>query len=91
MSGNPKQGGRDMREPSEAQRQSRLKIATQLARTARDGICQQGLASVLSPEQLKRIKAWCKMHGVDRRSAIAEIIEAGMEAKGIGLKRKRRA
>ena len=41
------------------------------------------LRKVFSPDQLEQIATWCKGHKTDRNVVIAEIIQAGMAAKGI--------
>jgi hypothetical protein len=55
----------------------RLATVDALAKT------ESALRRVFSSDQLQRIATWCKRHGIDRNALIAEIIQAGMAAKGI--------
>lgn len=70
-----------MTDRSKTHRQSSTNTAVAFA-TATSAV-NPGFSSFFSAEQLRQIDEWCKKQGTDRRTAMEEIIEAGMEAKGI--------
>jgi hypothetical protein len=72
-----------MRGRSKAERRSSINLAMASATAMSGAVVERGLGSVFSVDQLKQIDEWCKESGVDRQKAMEEIIEAGMEAKGI--------
>jgi hypothetical protein len=67
-----------------AARNKILAIATQAAESAD----KEAIRRLFSKDQRKKIAAFCKKHNLDHLQVIEEIIEAGMEAKGIRQKRK---
>ena len=78
------------REPSAVEKAAALTVRKGAAkailerRSVRGPITyEMALSELFSTPQLKLLNQWCKKHGVDRRVAISEIIEAGMKAKGI--------
>jgi hypothetical protein len=79
---------RKMSEPSETDRKAMGEVAKQSAKVILDLRMGEALRQIFSPDQLSRIDGYCKKHGVDRRAVISDIVEAGMEAKGILPKRK---
>ena len=66
-----------------ANKQSSINIAVASATAMSESVVLPRFGSVFSAEQLRQIDAWRKKRGTDRRTAMEEIIEAGMEAKGI--------
>jgi hypothetical protein len=72
-----------MRDRSKADRQSSINVALASATAMSGPVVERGFGSVFSAEQLREIDEWRKKRGTNRRTAMEEIIEAGMEAKGI--------
>jgi len=72
-----------MRGRSKAERRSSINVAMASATAMSGAVVERGLGSVFSADQLKQIDEWCKERGIDQHKAMEEIIEAGMEAKGI--------
>ena len=54
-----------------------------IAGEAADSADTEAFRRVFSKDQRQQITAYCQKHDVDRREVIAEIIDAGMKAKGI--------
>jgi hypothetical protein len=54
-----------------------------IASDAAESADREAIRRLFSRNQRQLIATYCKKHHVERRAVIAEIIEAGMKAKGI--------
>jgi len=67
----------------EPQRAANDEVMSQTAKIVRTNLYEQVIDQIFSLEQVKRINAHCKKHGLDRRMVIGDIVESGLKASGI--------
>ena len=73
------------------EREALKRKVAQIASEAAESADREAIRRIFSKDQRQQIAAYCTKHDVDRRRVIIEIIDAGMEAKGIGKKTRGRA
>jgi hypothetical protein len=66
-----------------AERRAARKIRRSMVETLISREEEKALARIFRSDQLGRIADWCRTRGIDRHTVVAEIIEAGMLAKGL--------
>jgi hypothetical protein len=73
--------------PSATERTAFKEKVAKIASEAAESADREAFRRIFTKNQRQQISTYCRKHEIDRGRVIAEIINAGMEAKGIGKKR----